>query len=90
MENNSKPYFDPYILNTNSQNYDTNNKTYNIPSLEELQKAGTTLPNISKYYEEQYIYFRYLSQVVDYKTRLFEYEKLTNSNPSIKNNNSPK
>ena len=84
MENNSKPYFDPYILNNqfqvNSQSYASSQEI--TPSLDELKNAANVVPSATKYYEEQYIYYRYLSQVVDYKTRLFEYEKLTKPQPS--------
>lgn len=97
MENNSKPFFDPYILNTqlnqNQPNYISNQfNQENTPSLEELKNAASAIPSATKYYEEQFIYYRYLSQVVDYKTRLFEYEKLTKqqTSPNIRTNISQK
>ena len=87
MENNSKPFFDPYILNTqiasaNANNYakaktSIDSENAGVPSLDELKNISSSIPSATKFYEEQYMYFKYLSQVVDYKTRLFEYEKLT-------------
>ena len=35
--------------------------------------------NPSMYYEQQYMYYRYLTQVVDYKIKQKELDKLNNS-----------
>ena len=61
----NQPFFDPYNFNT-QQITNNPNMQQNIDPM--------------MYYEQQYMYYRYLTQVLEYKIKLKEYEKLTNSN----------
>ena len=72
MEKN-QPFFDPY--NFNIQNYN--------PMVE--QNSMPNDPNMSpnSYYEGQYMYYRYLNQMMDYKIRCKEYENLTRDSKKI-------
>ena len=44
--------------------------------------AGLDVPpiNPAMYYEQQYMYYRYLTQVLEYKIKLKEYENLNKQN----------
>ena len=68
MDKNQQ-YFDPYNFNLQAQmNQNINSQIPdNIP-----------LDNISPsmYYEQQYMYYRYLTQMLEYKIKLKELEKL--------------
>ncbi len=103
MQNNNRPFFDPYSVNNNIQNsQDTssastganNNGIFSIPPLpkiDELQDITSGITSTTKYYEQQYMYFKYLTQVLDYKTKFIEYEKLANSNNiNLRNNQNQK
>ncbi len=69
----NQPFFDPY--NFNAQQI-TNN-----PNMQQnIDPMMDTVANPMMYYEQQYMYYRYLTQVLEYKIKLKEYEKLTNSN----------
>lgn len=66
----NQPLFDPYNFNMqpntiNQQNID--------PAIEQM-------PNPMMYYEQQYMYYRYLTQVLEYKIKLKEYENLNKQN----------
>ncbi len=66
----NQPFFDPYNFNMqpntiNQQNID--------PAIEQM-------PNPMMYYEQQYMYYRYLTQVLEYKIKLKEYENLNKQN----------
>lgn len=66
-------FFDPYNFNMQS----------NMPHQQMQQPEiipGVENPmNPSMYYEQQYMYYRYLTQVVDYKIKQKELDKLNNS-----------
>lgn len=66
MEKN-QPYFDPYNFNATNFNMqgDPTSSYSDTPSMS---------PN--SYYEGQYYYYRYLTQMMDYKIRCKEYENL--------------
>lgn len=62
----NQPFFDPY--NFNMQQQPTPNA-----------QIDPTLDNIANpmmYYEQQFVYYRYLTQVLEYKIKLKELEKL--------------
>ncbi len=69
MEKN-QPFFDPY--NFNMQN-NTNAQPIVDPTLDQMN-------NPMMYYEQQYMYYRYLTQVLEYRIKLLEYEKIKNTN----------
>jgi hypothetical protein len=63
----TQPFFDPYNFNVQSQN---NIQQPNIdPTLD-------TMANPMMYYEQQYMYYKYLTQVLEYKIKLKEFENL--------------
>ncbi|MBO5477498.1 MAG: hypothetical protein J6A15_07095 [Clostridia bacterium] len=64
----NQPFFDPYNFN-NMQN--------NIPQQTPMDPALDNLTNPMMYYEQQYMYYRYLTQVLEYKIKLKELEKLS-------------
>ena len=68
----NQPFFDPYNFNTQQVNS-------NIPQ-QNIDPVMDTIANPMMYYEQQYMYYRYLTQVLEYKIKLKEYEKLSNNN----------
>ena len=72
MEKNQN-FFDPYNFSMQP----------NMPHQQMQQPEiipGVENPmNPSMYYEQQYMYYRYLTQVVDYKIKQKELDKLNNS-----------
>ena len=69
----NQPFFDPY-------NFNTQQITNNHNMQQNIDPMMDTVANPMMYYEQQYMYYRYLTQVLEYKIKLKEYEKLTNSN----------
>ena len=69
----NQPFFDPY-------NFNTQQITHNPNMQQNIDPMMDTVANPMMYYEQQYMYYRYLTQVLEYKIKLKEYEKLTNSN----------
>lgn len=66
----NQPFFDPYNFNMQPNNM-------------QQQNMDPTLDNITNpmmYYEQQYMYYRYLTQVLEYRIKLKEYENLTKNN----------
>ncbi len=63
----NQPFFDPY--NFNMQN--------NTPQ-PNIDPAMDQLNNPMMYYEQQYMYYRYLTQVLEYRIKLKELENLNN------------
>ena len=68
----NQPFFDPYNFNTQQEH--SNIQQQNIDPVMD------TMANPMMYYEQQYMYYRYLTQVLEYKIKLKEYEKLANNN----------
>lgn len=63
------PFFDPYNFNMQSQ----------MPNVDQNQNIDT-YANPMMYYEQQYMYYRYLTQVLEYKIKLKEYENMNKNN----------
>lgn len=63
----TQPFFDPYNFNTTQAIQDT----AQIPGIDQMT-------NPMMYYEQQYIYYRYLTQVLEYRIKMREYEELMN------------
>ena len=61
-----QPFFDPY--NFNVANF--------MPPQVENVNTNVNEPNPNAYFEGQYIYYRYLTQMMDYKIRCKEFENL--------------
>ena len=70
----NQPFFDPYNFNMQPQMQMQQQQLPNDPTLDNLT-------NPMMYYEQQYMYYRYLTQVLEYKIKLKELEKL-NSTPN--------
>lgn len=65
----TQPFFDPYNFNNTNQNFQDNAQ---IPGIDQMS-------NPMLYYEQQYTYYRYLTQVLEYRIKLKEYEQIMNS-----------
>lgn len=65
MEQN-KPFFDPYNFNT--ANF--------MPQVENQNIQNDLNINPNSYFDNQYLYYRYLTQMMEYKIRCKEYETL--------------
>ncbi len=66
----NQPFFDPYNFNIQQQ---AAQNTQIDPSLDNIA-------NPMMYYEQQFVYYRYLTQVLEYKIKLKELEKLNTNN----------
>ena len=69
-------FFDPYnfnLQNSNIQNSQAQNipQTQAMPGMEVQQMVS---PNM--YYEQQYMYYKYLTQMIEYKIKLKEWENM--------------
>lgn len=75
MEKN-QPFFDPYNFNVAPQ----------MPQMPYMQPDITpgmeNAMSPTMYYEQQYIYYKYLTQVLEYKMKLKEYEKTNRDTPN--------
>ncbi|MCX8074579.1 MAG: hypothetical protein N2749_03230 [Clostridia bacterium] len=73
MEKN-QPFFDPYNFSNIQQQMPQMNMNMNPSSdMDPLQSSM----NPAMYYEQQYMYYRYLTQMLDYRIRLKDYEKIS-------------
>lgn len=74
-------FFDPYNFNLqNSGNLGTpptgiQPNSNIVPNIDMMPQAMN--PNM--YYEQQYMYYRYLTQMLEYKIKLKEWENCTNT-----------
>lgn len=69
----NQPFFDPYNFNMQNQMAQQNQID---PALNGMDSIG----NPMMYYEQQYMYYRYLTQMLEYKIKLKEYENLNKQN----------
>jgi hypothetical protein len=67
-------FFDPY--NFNLQNMQQN--VQGMPQMNPMNPMQDMdmMANPAMYYEQQYMYYRYLTQMLEYKIKLKEWEKL--------------
>lgn len=68
MDKNQQ-YFDPY-------NFSGSQNPQYMPIQPNDMAPGIEAMNPAMYYEQQYMYYRYLTQMLEYKIKLKEYEKL--------------
>lgn len=69
MEKN-QVFFDPYNFNPQP-----NNITHqNVP--QDMQLGIENPLNPAMYYEQQYMYYKYLTQMIEYKIKLKEWENI--------------
>ena len=68
----SQNFFDPYNFSMQQ-----NNNMHGQMQQPEIIPGVENPMNPSMYYEQQYMYYRYLTQMLEYKTRLKEYERLS-------------
>lgn len=64
----NQPFFDPYNFNMPNTTPQPN-----------IDPAMDQLNNPMMYYEQQYMYYRYLTQVLEYRIKLKELENLNNN-----------
>ncbi len=72
-------FFDPYNFNlqnssSTSTPTQTNVANQNMIGMDMMPQMA----NPSMYYEQQYMYYRYLTQMLEYKIKLKEWENLNN------------
>lgn len=72
----NQPFFDPYNFNNVQQQLPQINSSQMPPDMDIMQSAA----NPAMYYEQQYMYYRYLTQMLEYKTKLKDYERLNRDN----------
>lgn len=71
----NQPFFDPYNFSANMQQMPPmQNMGMNQPPMDMDLMQGANNPLM--YYDQQYMYYRYLTQLLEYKTKLREWEKL--------------
>ncbi len=68
----NQPFFDPYNFNMQSPIQQNNQMDPTLNGLDNLA-------NPMIYYEQQYMYYRYLTQLLEYKIKLKEWEKMNNN-----------
>jgi hypothetical protein len=79
-----QPYFDPY--NFNMQNMQPGMQPGMQTGMQPGMQPGMPdmdmmTANPAMYYEQQYMYYKYLTQMLEYKMKLKEWEKM-NREPS--------
>lgn len=72
----NQPFFDPYNFNPQPQN---------MPHQGMPQDMSMSIPmdnplNPAMYYEQQYMYYKYLTQMLEYKMKLREWENMQKNN----------
>ncbi|MDD3304355.1 MAG: hypothetical protein PHP54_05495 [Clostridia bacterium] len=65
-------FFDPYNFSMQQ------NVPHNAPMPQEMAPMMDNPINPAMYYEQQYMYYRYLTQLLEYKMKLKEWEKMNN------------
>lgn len=68
-----QPFFDPY--NFNLQNMQQSAPGMGQPN-QMMPDMDMMAGNPAMYYEQQYMYYRYLTQVLEYRIKLKEWENL--------------
>lgn len=66
----NQPFFDPYNFNMQA----------NAMQQPGIDQNIDTIANPMMFYEQQYMYYRYLTQVLEYKIKLKEFENLQKNN----------
>ena len=67
----NQPFFDPYNFNMQQPNINHN------PSMPQDIPIGIDI-NPTMYYEQQYMYYKYLTQMLEYKMKLKDWENMQN------------
>lgn len=75
-----QPYFDPY--NFNLQNMQQ--PAVGMPQMNQMPEMDMMAGNPAMYYEQQYMYYRYLTQMLEYKMKLKEWEKMNREQSQAK------
>lgn len=69
----TQPFFDPYNFSVPQNNIMHQNMPQDVP----LNLDNPMNPTM--YYEQQYMYYRYLTQMIEYKIKLKEWENMQKS-----------
>ncbi len=72
----NQPFFDPY--NFNMQNISHMQGV--VPPQQDIPQPVDSMQNVvspTMYYEQQYMYYRYLTQMLEYRIKLREYDSST-------------
>lgn len=73
-------FFDPYNFNLQNSGNIPPQANQNMPNQALIQNMDM-IPqamNPNMYYEQQYMYYKYLTQMLEYKMKLKEWENITN------------
>ncbi len=68
----NQPFFDPYNFNIQQQNI----AHQQMP--QDIQNGYDNPLNPAMYYEQQYMYYKYLTQMLEYKIKMKEWENMQN------------
>jgi hypothetical protein len=70
----NQPYFDPYNFNNIQPQMPPQMGPNQMPPDVDIMQSTA---NPAMFYEQQYMYYRYLTQMLEYKTKLKEFERLS-------------
>jgi len=75
-----QPYFDPYNFNLQNMQGGMQNPMQpgmqGMPNMTQMPEMDMMTANPAMYYEQQFMYYKYLTQMLDYKMKMKEWEKM--------------
>lgn len=71
-----QPYFDPYNFNLQNMQPGMQPPIQGMQNMNQMPDMDMMGTNPAMYYEQQYMYYRYLTQMLEYKMKLKEWEKM--------------
>lgn len=83
MEKN-QGFFDPYNFSIPQNNMNMNQQPMSSQMMPDMSLGLDNIANPSMYYEQQYMYYRYLTQVLEYKIKLREWENMNRDSKQVK------
>lgn len=75
-------FFDPYNFNIPQNGMNITPPMGQVA--QDISMGIDTIANPSMYYEQQYMYYRYLTQVLEYKIKLKEWENMNKDTKQMK------
>lgn len=71
-----QPYFDPYNFNLQNMQPGMQPNMQGMPNMNQMPDMDMMGGNPAMFYEQQYMYYRYLTQMLEYKMKMKEWEKM--------------
>jgi|GEM_PF-2503588 len=71
-----QPYFDPYNFNLQGLQPGMQPSMQGMPNMNQMPDMDMMTANPAMYYEQQYMYYKYLTQMLEYKMKMKEWEKM--------------